>query len=80
MTFESRIAGIPCQIDVTYYYGGCSARTWGDPSDCYPAEDEEFEFTVLDRRGRKAAWLERKLTDADHDRLLQEYKDHCNDY
>ena len=80
MTFDSRVAGIPCQIQVDYYQGGYAARTWGDPSDCYPGEDEEFEFTVLDRRGRPAPWLERKLTDDDHDRLLQEYKDSCSDY
>jgi hypothetical protein len=41
--------------------------------DADPPEPEEFEFTILDRRGRPAPWLERKLTEADSDRLLAEY-------
>jgi hypothetical protein len=32
----------------------------------------ESEWVVLDRRGRPAAWLERKLTDAERSRIEQE--------
>jgi len=32
----------------------------------------ESEWVVLDSRGRPAAWLERKLTDADRSRIEQE--------
>jgi hypothetical protein len=32
----------------------------------------ESEWDVLDRRGRPAAWLERKLTDDDRQRIEQE--------
>jgi hypothetical protein len=35
--------------------------------DYYGYRDAEWE--VLDRRGRPAAWLERKLTDADCQRI-----------
>lgn len=44
---ETRVAGIPCLIGVRWF-----ARN-GNRS--------ESEWDVLDRRGRPAAWLERKL-------------------
>jgi hypothetical protein len=60
MQFESRIAGIPCIINVTYYNiikgEGCGA-----PSDIDARGGVESEFEVLDSRGRRALWLERKL-------------------
>lgn len=73
--FDSRVSGIPCKIKVLSYYPGSPGRTWGAWEDCYPAEDEEFEFEVYDRRGRRAEWLERKLKSEDCDRILAEYKD-----
>lgn len=73
-TFHTRVHGIPCLCDVTFYSPGAPMRTtgWGY-GDCDPDEPEEFEFDILDRRGYSAAWLERKLTDDDYDRLLSEY-------
>jgi hypothetical protein len=73
--FDSRVAGIPCQIKATSYHAGRPARLSGAWEDCYPEDDEEFEFEVYDRRGRRAEWLERKLKDGDYDRILAEYKD-----
>lgn len=75
--FDSRIAGIPCQIDVTYAYAGRPARIYGDPSDCYPAESDEFEFEVYDRKGYRAKWLENKLTESDIERIAKEYYEDC---
>lgn len=72
--FDSRVSGIPCQIKPLSYSPGLPGRTWGDPDDCYPDEDEEFEFEVYDRRGRRALWLEKKLKDEDYNRILEEYK------
>jgi len=37
--------------------------------DC-PAEHEEIEYEVCDRRGRYAKWIEQRLADRDHDRIL----------
>lgn len=59
---EIRVAGIPAlACDIEYdagesacYMEGCQA----------PGYDSEVEFTVCDRRGRAAPWLQRKL-DAD---------------
>lgn len=72
--FDSRVSGIPCQIKVTHYQKEIAARTWGRSDDWHPGEPEEFEFEVYDRRGRRAEWLERKLTEADSDRILEEFK------
>ena len=44
---DTRVAGIPCKIGVRWF-----ARDGGR---------SESEWHVLDRRGRYAAWLERKL-------------------
>ena len=75
-TFHTRVHGIPCLCDVTFYSPGAPMRTtgWGY-GDCDPDEPEEFEFDILDRCGYPAAWLERKLTDNDYDRLLSEYRE-----
>ncbi|WP_348826495.1 hypothetical protein [Halomonas sp. RT37] len=75
MTFMTTVAGIPCRCRVTFYSHGAPMRTTGSGfGDRDPDEPEEFEFDILDRRGYPAAWLERKLTDNDYDRLLEEYR------
>ena len=53
-----RVAGIPAIADVHHYTPGDPGRTWGPPERCHPPEPEEVEFTVRDRRGRRAPWLE----------------------
>ena len=70
--FESTVAGIPCQIEVTHFYGGAPAKLSGPPERCEPEEPAEADFVVLDRRGYPAAWLERKLTREDRRRIEQE--------
>jgi hypothetical protein len=66
MIFDSQIAGIPCQINVTYMTEYIP-KTWYDP-EC----GGDFEFEVLDRKGYKAPWLEKKLTPADEARIYEE--------
>jgi len=79
-TFNTRVAGIPCQCHVTLYAPGAPMRITGTGfGDAEPPEPEEFEFRLLDRRGRPAPWLEAKLSDDDEDRLLVEYKQHQRD-
>lgn len=74
MEFHTRIRGIPAICRVTYASDyRPMAITGTGYGDADPPEPEEFEFTILDRRGRPAPWLERKLTEADSDRLLAEY-------
>lgn len=55
------IAGIPCQVQVDYFFvqkpmGPSADSDW----DCYGYT--EIEFTVCDRRGRPAPWLNKKVT------------------
>lgn len=74
-TFESRVAGIPCQVEVLTYYPDRPMRVTGlGFGDADPPEPEFFEFELLDRKGYPAPWLERKLTPDDHQRLLTEYQ------
>ena len=50
--------------------------------DCYGFS--EIEFTVQDRKGYPAPWLERKLTDDDTSRIeyeiMKEYEDAASDF
>lgn len=62
MELEVRILGIPAIARVTYFQPRVPARRHGHPDTWEPAIEEELEFELLDRRGRPAPWLERKLT------------------
>ena len=73
---EARVAGIPCIIGVIDWEAYVPAFTSGPPDRCYPSEGGCGSWDVLDRRGRPAPWLERKLTDSDRDRIEQEVFDH----
>jgi len=69
---ESRVAGIPCIIGVSHYESVKGSYSYHAASDMDYYGYTECEFDVLDRRGRKAPWLERKLTDKDTSRIEQE--------
>ena len=69
---ESRVAGIPCLIGVTHFDSVRGSYSYNAPSDMDYYGYTESEWDVLDRRGRQAAWLERKLTDDDRQRIEQE--------
>lgn len=72
---ESRVAGIPCIIRVTHFESVRGSYNYNAPSDMDYYGYTESEWEVLDRRGRPAAWLERKLTDADRSRIDQEIEE-----
>ena len=80
MMFSSRVAGIPCKVKVLSYSEELPMRItgWGY-GDADPPEPEEFEFELLDRKGYPARWLENKLTEDDEIRILQEYKEQCDE-
>lgn len=71
--FETQIQGIPCQIDVTDCTVVKGSYSYNAPSDWDYYGYTEFEFDVYDRKGYPAAWLERKMTDADRARIEEEY-------
>lgn len=76
---ESRVAGIPCLIGVTYFESVAGSYSYHAASDWDYHGYTECEFEVLDRRGRKAPWLERKLSDEDTSRIESEITQHLND-
>lgn len=75
----SKIAGIPCIIDIQTCnvvqgsYSFHAASDW----DYYGYSD--IEFNVLDRKGYKAAWLERKMTAKDKSRIECEILEYMKD-
>ena len=72
------VAGIPCLIGVTHYHKvKGDSSTWDSDMDYHGYV--ECEFTVCDRRGRPAPWLERKLTDNDTNRIEREIAEQLND-
>lgn len=76
---ESRIAGIPCLICVTHFNSVRGSYSYNAPSDMDYYGYTESEWEVLDRRGRPAAWIERKMTGADQSRIEQEIADHMTE-
>lgn len=74
---DCRIAGIPCKVQMTR----CFVQRPLGPNcdsdlDCYGYTDVEFD--VLDRNGRPAPWLERKMSEAERveieNLLLEEFQ------
>ena len=80
MNIPIRIAGIPGIAHIHSYYAARPAQLYGPPERCYPAEDAEIEFTICDRRGRPAPWLEAKLTDKTRDQLTTHIISEVEDY
>lgn len=59
---DTSIAGIPCQVKVDYFFitKGNYSRMAETPEEYHGYR--EIEFTVCDRRGRPAPWLDKKVT------------------
>lgn len=75
---ESRVAGIPCIIGVTHFESVKGSFDYHADSDWDYHGYTDCEFEVLDRRGRKAAWLERKLTDDMTQKIESEIAEYFN--
>ena len=67
--FDWHICGIPCIIRVIIHEPGRPAYVSGAPDQCYPPEGGVVEWEVLDRKGRRAEWLEDKLTGRQRDEI-----------
>jgi len=78
---DTHIQGIPCGIVITHYRKQKPLGPRADSDlDCYGYTDAEY--TVLDRHGYRAEWLESKLTPDDHTRiceLIDDYKEDQRD-
>lgn len=64
---ETTVVGIPCKVKVTY------TTKYIPESYSGPAEGGDFEFELLDKKGYRARWLEKKLTKDDVERIEKEY-------
>ena len=76
---KTHIAGIPCTVDYTIRGKYKPAKIDADPDSCYEAEYPEVEFTVCDRNGRPAPWLEAKMKDEDRQRIENEILEQRDD-
>lgn len=79
MNMETKINEIPCTVDYTIRGKYKPAKIDADPDSCYEAEYPEVEFTVCDRNGRPAPWLEAKMTDEDRQRIENEILEQRDD-
>lgn len=81
-TIPFYLAGIPCQIAIGYYF---KQEPWKGSALSCPSRDDyygytESEWMILDRKGYRAAWLERKITasiEAEIDEAIEEYMEEC---
>jgi len=72
VNLSSTVSGIPCLIQVDRCLVVKGSYSYNAPSDWDYYGYQEIEFTVLDRKGYPAPWLERKMTDDDTDRIESE--------
>ena len=67
---EHRVAGIPCIVAVTNFHRQRAMGPTADSDlDCYGYTEVEYE--LLDRKGYRAAWLEKKVTSNIEDDIKQ---------
>ena len=59
---EVTVQGIPALALIEHYRPGEPAKIHGPPETCHPGADEECDWTLWDKRGYAAPWLE-KLAD-----------------
>ena len=69
---HTRIAGIPAIIQVTEYQKGSFSRNAASDIDYYGYCD----YTICDRKGYHAPWLERK---ANEDQILEAIEEHIRE-
>lgn len=73
MIIDARISGIPCQVEVLSFHRQAPWRgsIMSCPSDVDWYGYTEMDYRILDRKGYKAPWLEKKMTDADVEKIEQ---------
>lgn len=62
MMFDYKLDGIPCIIKILNWEPYVPGFIGGPPERCYESEGGYGDFDILDRRGKKALWLEKKMT------------------
>lgn len=69
---STRIAGIPAKVGVKHIYRQAGSFLQNEVSDLDYYGYMEFDYEILDMRGKRAVWLERKLTDAMRTKIEQQ--------
>ena len=82
MQVATQIQGIPCLVEVTTFN---HVKPWkGSPHTCPSSDDyygyTEIEYDVLDRKGYRARWLERKMTEKDKEKVIEDIKEAYSEY
>lgn len=75
LSWDIYACGIPCRVEVLSYQPA-TAHVWYEEGDY-----EDADWILLDRRGRRAPWLERKLqaNPLELERVHAEVIDACRD-
>lgn len=73
---EARVAGIPCLIGVIEFDRVSGSYSYNAPSDLDYHGYTESEWEVLDRRGRPAPWLAKKMTRRDEEQIEEIVSNH----
>lgn len=68
----TRVSGIPCLVRVLHYDRVEGSFSWHAASDMDYLGYTDCDWELLDQRGRRAPWLERKLDAATTDRICRE--------
>lgn len=68
---KTTVCGIPCQVEVNYYFHKPPDYN-NDASDVDYYGYTDTDFTLYDSKGYKAPWLEKKMTEEDMDKLKEE--------
>lgn len=74
LTFDTRVCGIPCQVEVVSASRGYAGSYYEPP------EAPEIEWILLDRKGYRAEWLERKMTPTQQAEIDQQACDAVHEY
>lgn len=78
--FSTHVAGIPCRVKVVEYEPADPGYFRGHPDSWEPGDPGEIVLEILDRRGKPAKWLERKLDAGGWERLREEAVKHMEEY
>ena len=69
---ETRVAGIPCIVRVKNFTKVVGSFNRNEESDMDYHGYSDTEWDLLDRRGRRAEWLDKKVTADDIARIERE--------
>jgi hypothetical protein len=72
LEFQDKVAGIPCIIRILHAEPFRAGFFSGPPEHCYPDEGGLIVWEVLDRKGRRAPWLEKKANEEEMRRIDKE--------